>query len=108
GALLADPAAAARPLWLRPPARPALGPREGLDRARREHALPLGARADQRHRHLELALDELHVAAGLGRERVQLGDLVERLRPARQRLEDRPAVVEVALMRREVRGLRAV
>ena len=44
------------------PAEASLGSGERLERARREHALPLGAGADQRDRHLELALDELDVA----------------------------------------------
>src|ERR671923_559951 len=52
---------------------------------------------------LELALDELDVGARRRRKPV-----LERLAPPRQRLVNRPAVVEVALVRGEVLGLRAV
>jgi hypothetical protein len=67
-----------------------------------------GPRADQRDRHLELSLDELDVAARIFGQRAELGHLVERLVPARQRLVDRPAMVKVALMRGEVGRLCSV
>src|SRR5207253_6489744 len=67
----------------------------------------LGARADERHVDVELALDELHVAPRRRRQVVDRRAGVERLLPARQRLVDGTGGVEVALVRREVSGLDA-
>src|SRR5215218_3784412 len=92
--------APARPVRVRPQARarPALGPGQRFERARSEYLLAFGARADKRHRHLQLALDELDIAPRIGRQRAELGDLVERLLPAGQGFVDRLAVVEIALV----------
>src|SRR5688572_1041837 len=68
-----------------------------------QHALAGGAGADERHRDAERALDELDVP--LRRRRQGVLDLA---RPAFERLEHRATVVEVALVGREVLGLRAV
>src|SRR5712691_1809957 len=71
--------------------------------AAREHTLALGARADERHRDVELALDELNVTAG------PIGQVVpQRLAPALERLEHGLAVVEVGLVRREMRRFLSV
>ena len=59
-------------------------------------------RCRQLDRHLELALDELDVAACGLRKRVAAGGAVDRLLPAGQRLLDRGGVVEVALVRGKV------
>ena len=73
-----------------------------------EDALARSADADELDRHLELALDELDVAPRRLRQVVARAGAVERRLPAGQGLPDRARVVEVALVRREVRGLRAV
>src|SRR5581483_2986860 len=57
---------------------------------------------------VELVLDELDVPAGCAGQVVGRLDGVERLPPAGQALVHRPAVVEVALVRRELRRLAAV
>ena len=62
-----------------------------------------GARPDERHRNAERRLDERDVLASGAWEPV-----VDVLAPSRQHLEDRPTVVEVALVRREVLGLGVV
>src|SRR5207244_2752321 len=75
-------------------------PAAGGALAQGDHALALGAGPDERDRDAELALDPLDVGAR-GRRKI----VVERLLPARERLVDRPAMVEVALVRRELLGL---
>jgi len=74
----------------------------------RQNVLAPGADADELDRHFELTLDELHVEArGLGQLLAACG-AAEGLAPAGKGLPDRRGVVEVALVRREVRGLRSV
>src|SRR5206468_5856334 len=86
----------------------ASGSCERFDASRGEHALAGGAGADERDLYLELALDQLDVAARSCRKRLDRAHVVEGLAPARERLVHRAAVVEVALMRGEVLRLRAV
>src|SRR5207248_11363210 len=73
-----------------------------------EYALACSTDADELDRHVEIALDELDVVARRARQFVARRGAVEQLLPARERLPNRPRVVEVALMRGEVRRLRAV
>ena len=74
----------------------------------RQDTLALGAGADENDVHLELPLDELDVGACRVGQVVEVLDGLDRHRPAWKGLVDRPAVVEVALMRREVVGLGSV
>src|SRR6266545_7134449 len=86
----------------------ALAACHGFEAARREHALALGARADQRDLDAQLALHELDVTAGVLREPGDVLDRVQRPLPAGQRLVHGPAVVEVALVRRKLLRLAPV
>src|SRR5207253_10461079 len=69
--------------------------------AQGEHAVPRSARSHERHRHVESPLHEGDVLAG-GRRKAVRADLPS---PPPQRLEDRTAMVEVALMLRKLLGL---
>src|SRR4029079_17193226 len=86
--------------------------RAGLVRERaslgHEHVLARGADADELDGDLQLALDELDVRPGGVRQVAAGRRVAEGAAPAGQHGPDRLRVMEVALVRREVRRLGAV
>src|SRR5262245_50714844 len=69
-----------------------------------EDPLALGAGADEADRDVEALLDELDVAPRSLGKLVRGPDAVEGLEPSREGLVDRPRMMEVALVRRELLG----